>query len=866
LEDPENTLLNLIRMNTKWKVILSVMLLITAICSVFVVLVQRQHDDKVVEIIAGKSESAALLADTLLTSLSRQYQNRIKSFITPALSPSRKEIVHAFAERDSDKLLQLSKPFYTLLKKETPYFFSIAWILPNDEIFLHVHAPDKHGSNVRKMRPDIAAVNRDKRQYSGFDAGYMGMQYRVVQPVFYNDEYLGAVQFGIKASIIFDALQNKLKTIAGIAVLNEECEVVQGSKMPKFKGPTHTIRSRDVTVFQPAGEKLDWNRKQQRVVLGDRPHVILNVLPVSNFQNDILGTFFVALDISKEVAQKRTLLISVLVVSGLLLIVSFLILYFSYGALVQKILTLNQSLKNNNRVLESRVQERTVKFQESEKRLQKILDQAPLGILIANSKTMELQYANPTICTMLGYDKKELEGMGVAAMHAPADFEQVVKDFEEQAQDKKDIAIDVPFLRKDGTLFEADVISAPIELEGEACMVGFIVDRSERKKMEIQLHRAQKMEAIGMMAGGVAHDLNNILSGIVSYPELLLLKLPESSELREPLKMINESGQRAATVVADLLTVARGAASSRELYDVNTLVEEYLGTPECMELQTLYPGVECQLDLAAEQAIISCSPVHIKKALMNLTINAAEAIGTEGIIRISTCNRQIDTTQGVGNDMAPGRYVVITVQDNGPGIDDKDLEHIFEPFYTKKVMGRSGTGLGLAVVWNMVQDHKGKIVVGSNAAGTRFQLYFPVSKEVEATQAKNIKNNTPIGKNESILVVDDDRQLRLIACQILTTLNYRVESVSSGELALQFLQDNRVDLVLLDMMMEPGINGRQTYEKILAIHPGQKAIIVSGFSGSDDIKEALDLGAAEFIEKPYSIDHLGRTVKEVLRS
>lgn len=735
-------------MNTKWKVIVSVMLLIMAICTVFIILVQKQHNDKVVEIIAGKRESAALLADTLLTEISKQYQKRIKGFVNPAVFPQREQMILAFADRDREKMLQLSKPFYTILKKENPFFASMVWCLPDNHIFLHVHTSVKHRKNVKKMRPDIAAVNREKRQYSGFDAGYMGMQYRIVQPVFYHDKYLGAVQFGIKASIIFDAMQDKLNTIAGMAILNDEYAVVQGPEIPKLKGPSHTIRSPNITMFQDKGDQLDWNRPQQRVVLDGKPHVILNVLPVVNFQNDILGTFFVALDISGELAQKRQLLLSVLLISALLLIISFLILYFSYGTLVQKIITLNRSLEKNNRELENRVRERTLKFQESEKRLQ----------------------------------------------------------------------------------------------------------------------RARKMEAIGMMAGGVAHDLNNILSGIISYPELLLLQLPESSELREPIEAIHESGKRAATVVADLLTVARGAASTREPHDINVLIGEYLSSPEFKQLTSLHLEVECIKHLAAEYAIISCSSIHIKKTLMNLMTNAAEAIVDKGIIHISTSNMEVDILQGAEHDMEPGSYVVLTIQDDGPGISDNDLEHIFEPFYTRKVMGRSGTGLGLTVVWNTVQDHNGKILVESSAAGTSFQLYFPVNKEAQEAQPKDIEGITPIGNNESILIVDDELHLRNIACQILTTLNYRVESVSSGELALQFLQDNQVDLVVLDMLMEPGMNGRQTYEKILAIQPSQKAIIASGFSESDDVKEALGLGAGGFIKKPYSIDQLGRAVKEVLRS
>ncbi len=840
------------------------MLLITAICAIFIILVQRQHDDKVAAIIAGKNESAALLAGTLLNELSNRYQDRARAMANPNVSLSREQMIHAFAEHDRSRLLQLSTPLFSVLKRENPYFSTLGWVLPDSHVFLRNHDPEKFGADVTLMRPDIAAVNLEKKQHSGFDAGYLGLQYRVVQPIFYHEKYLGALQLGIKASIIVDALKNKLKTISGIAILNKECEVVKVTNIPKIKGPTHTIRARDVSPFLPIVDQLDWNLEQQRVILNGRSHIIISVLPVSNFQDDKLGVFFVALDISKELAQKRKLLISILVTSGFLLLFSFLILYFSYGKLVQKILNLNLSLEENNRELENRVQLRTAKLQEGEKRLQNILDQSPLGILISDNKTMRPQYANPAICKMLGYTKGELEHMAVDSLHPPTDRDHVSNEFKAQSLGEKNLSANIPFQRKDATVCIADVISAPIELDGLACTVSFIVDQTKRKDLEIKLHRAQKMEAIGLMAGGVAHDLNNILAGIVSYPELLLLKLPETSELRKPIEAIKESGQRAATVVADLLTVARGAASSRRPHNIHLLISEYLHSPEFKHLTSLHPEVSCIKHFDAVDGIISCSPIHIKKTVMNLVTNAMEAVGDKGSILLSTRNQKIEKDETLEDDLPPGSYVVFTVQDDGPGIAQKDLEQIFEPFYTRKVMGQSGTGLGLAVVWNTVQDHNGRIFVESSEKGTRFHLYFLVSKEHCSVQNKNDIPVEPEGNKEHILVVDDEPQLRDIASQMLRTLGYTVDSVCSGELAFKFVKKTPVDLIVIDMLMDPGMNGRQTYEEILKLYPQQKAIIASGFSKSDDVKATLELGAGGFIKKPYSMIQLGKIIEEAL--
>ena len=246
--------------------------------------------------------------------------------------------------------------------------------------------------------------------------------------------------------------------------------------------------------------------------------------------------------------------------------------------------------------------------------------------------------------------------------------------------------------------------------------------------------------------------------------------------------------------------------------------------------------------------------------------NAAEAIADKGNILISTANQQLEEAKLLEHDMKAGNYVVLTIQDDGSGISDKDLEHIFEPFYTKKVMGKSGTGLGLAIVWNTVQDHNGRIFVDSSEKGTRFQLYFPVGKKEKVVQSEYEKTEKLIGTNESILVVDDEPQLRDIATKMLQSLGYKVDSVCSGELAIEFIKDTPVDLIMIDMIMEPGINGRQTYEKIKKLYPDQKAIIASGFAGSDDVKATLQSGAGGFIKKPYSIGQLSQTVREALKN
>ena len=386
----------------------------------------------------------------------------------------------------------------------------------------------------------------------------------------------------------------------------------------------------------------------------------------------------------------------------------------------------------------------------------------------------------------------------------------------------------------------------------------------EHAAMEAQLHRARKMEAIGLMAGGVAHDLNNILSGIVSYPDLMLMQLPPDSPLRKPVHAILDSGQRAAAVVADLLTVARGVSSERKICSLATLTQEYLDSPEHGALLARHPGVVCTTRFADNLGSLSCSPVHVKKSLMNLVNNAAEAIEHTGRITLLARNEELEQARARLLGIEPGNYVVLEVADSGTGIALTDIDHVFEPFYSKKVLGRSGTGLGLAVVWNTMQDHQGTVTVASGEHGTVFSLFFPAAERNSEPAGAMEEVTIPRGRGETILIVDDESLQREIAGQSLESLGYRPISCASGEEALAYLATHRVDLVLQDMLMGTGINGRETYEQALRLHPGQRALIVSGFSESDDVHQAMRLGAAGYVQKPYSLKTLGTAVHAAL--
>ncbi len=388
----------------------------------------------------------------------------------------------------------------------------------------------------------------------------------------------------------------------------------------------------------------------------------------------------------------------------------------------------------------------------------------------------------------------------------------------------------------------------------------------EKRELREKLARSQKMEVVGLLAGGVAHDLNNVLSGLVSYPDFLLLKLPPDSPLRGAISTIRSSGLKAAAIVEDLLALARRGVQHPEVVNLNPdVVLDYLQSPEFDKLKSLHPHLKFGTDLASDLMNIKGSTVHLKKTVMNLIINAAEAQPQEGVVTIATYNEYVDRPIRGYDDVQEGDYVVLSVRDQGDGIAPDDLSRIFEPFYSKKVMGRSGTGLGMAVVWGTIQDHQGYIQIDSEKSkGTTFRLYFPATREHMDKQADSVPFELIRGHGEKILVVDDVHEQREIASVLLSTLGYEVDTVSSGEDTVAYIQEHPVDLLVLDMIMDPGMDGLDTYRAILKVAPHQRAIIASGFAESERVREAQRLGAGPYLRKPYTMEALGMAIKREL--
>lgn len=506
-----------------------------------------------------------------------------------------------------------------------------------------------------------------------------------------------------------------------------------------------------------------------------------------------------------------------------------------------------------------------VKLRDSEQKYRILSESSNDGIVIIQDGLHV--YANPRYKKMTGYRFKELKNiMFEALLDSMTDNMDLVtlKSLLEQGAYGR--SCEVRLCGKNGVKADVEISSSSIQHNGKESVILSVRDIGERKDLERQLIQSQKMEAIGLLAGGVAHDLNNILAGLVSYPELLLMEIPEDNPLRKPVLTIKKSGEKAAAIVQDLLDLARRGVACNEVVNLNSIILEYLMSPEYEKMKTYHPDVRVETDLDTNLFNVQGSSIHMGKAVMNLVSNAVEAMPMGGEIYLATENRHLDSPLSQNEAARPGDYVVFTVSDTGIGIPPEDIKRIFEPFYTKKNMGRSGTGLGMAVVWGTVKDHKGFIDIQSTEGkGTTFTLYIPATRKKPDAAKEKLFIEYYMGNGESILIVDDVEEQREIATGMLMKLGYSVQSVSSGEKAAEYMQTNSADLIVLDMIMYPGINGRETYERIIKFHPKQKAILASGFSKTGDVKATQDLGAGQYIKKPYSLEKIGIAVREELK-
>ena len=511
-------------------------------------------------------------------------------------------------------------------------------------------------------------------------------------------------------------------------------------------------------------------------------------------------------------------------------------------------------------------------WKKTEKKLLQLfraVEHSPVSVVITNKKG-EIEYVNPKFLQSSGYTIKEVVDKKPNIMKSGRYSKDHYHNMWDTINSEKEWSGEILNKKKDGSLYWENLSISPI-LDDDGTITNFIgitEDISERKrseeenkKLEEQLFHAQKMESIGRLAGGIAHDFNNILVSIVGFSDLLKMKFndPSTSDGRA-IDIIAKSADRAAKLVNQLLGFARGGKNIVTSININNLIVDSVKISE----KIFKKKVKVIYELEENISIIEADDDQINQVLTNLIINANDAMPNGGELFFKTENCYLDKENSILlTEMLPGNYVKVSVADTGVGISKKAKNNIFEPFYTTK-SSQKGTGLGLSMVYGIIQNHNGFIYCDSEPGlGSAFIFYLPIS-ENEIKEIKD-KESTLIKGDATVLVVDDEEYVRVLCETMLKKLGYKIILAKHGNEAIKLYQKNmkNIDLVLLDMIM-PGIDGSETFNKLKKIDPDIKVVLSSGYTKEGHIEKVLKNGALGFIQKPYKIKDLSKTLANVL--
>ncbi|MBU0513324.1 MAG: response regulator [Proteobacteria bacterium] len=512
-------------------------------------------------------------------------------------------------------------------------------------------------------------------------------------------------------------------------------------------------------------------------------------------------------------------------------------------------------------------QEREELLRASEEKYRSLIENSPIGIRI--NQDGRYVYCNPRALEMFGFDDPgEIIGRRVGELYAPEDRRRVNEYVAGHLREGAPLTFEAKGLTKSGDPLDVNVSITRVTYEGRPANLAFVQDVSDRKRAEQeredlqrQLAQAQKMEAVGTLAGGVAHDFNNILQVISGYAQLMLARDETPPRQRRYLIEIDGATLRAADLVQGLLTFSRKVDRELGPVDLNQTVVQTIKMLE----RTIPKMITIETDLSPDLEPINADPNQLEQVLMNLAANAKDAMPDGGRLVIATTPVSLDDKYSRGLiDVEPGRYSLLRFSDTGAGMDAETVKHVFEPFFTTKVVGQ-GTGLGLSTVYGIVKGHGGHITCYSEPGqGTTFNVYLPVADAAPATGDDDREAvQTVRGGTERILIVDDDEPVLDIAHDVLSSHGYKTITATSGEDALQLLQDlaGHIDLVILDLNM-PGMGGRTCLNIIVERYSDMKVIVSSGYSVQP--QDVLGAGAVDFIAKPYRLTEMLQKVRSAL--
>ncbi|MFA5834652.1 MAG: PAS domain S-box protein [Bacteroidota bacterium] len=498
-------------------------------------------------------------------------------------------------------------------------------------------------------------------------------------------------------------------------------------------------------------------------------------------------------------------------------------------------------------------------LQESEERHRLILHTALDGFWLVDTEGHFLE-VNETYCNMSGYNTEELLSMKVSDLGAGESVQKITEHFNHLVEKRED-RFEAQLYRKDGTMFEIEVSAQyrPIE---NGRIVAFLRDITEKKQLEAQFLRAQRMEGLGTLAGGIAHDLNNVLAPILLSVEILKKSYINESS-KKILDSVESSTRRGSEIVKQILAFARGMETQKILLQPRHLIKEIISIFK----ETFSRDITIVSDIPASTWTIVGDPTHFHQLIMNLGVNARDAMPEGGTLSISASNVEIDELYTRMNiDAKTGRYVMFSIKDTGIGMTPQILDHVFEPFFTTKEIGK-GTGLGLSTVYTIVKSHNGFIKVESELGkGTTVNVYLPASESTTMEKIEPMSKQDFFGNGELILVVDDEESIREVTKQTLESYNYKVITASDGAEGISRYSEHikKVHLVITDIMM-PVMDGKHMILTLKKMDPNIKIIASSGLIDKTKISSGEKISVNAFIDKPYTAEKLLSLVASVIK-
>ncbi len=496
---------------------------------------------------------------------------------------------------------------------------------------------------------------------------------------------------------------------------------------------------------------------------------------------------------------------------------------------------------------------------ESERRFREVVENAPEGIVLISG--LAYRYLNPAAVRMLGANSAE-EMIGRPAIEDVHPEERQIAELRIRnvEEDRAAPAMERRMLRRDGTEFRTEVLAVPIAHDGRTAAMAFYRDITERHHLEEQLRQSQKMENMGRLAGGVAHDFNNMLTVINGYSGMLLEKPTLAPDTREAVQEIRSAGERAAALTRQLLAFSRKQGVEPKPLNLNTVVEEEAG----MLRRLIGEDVAIEIRLDPRPDLVLADRAQLQQVLMNLTVNARDAMPWGGTIVIETAREELPSAPADAPDAAPGSYAVLAVSDTGTGMSPEVLERIFEPFFTTKPPD-IGTGLGLATVYGIVRQARGFIRVSSVVGeSSTFRVYLPHTERTPEETPAVTATGVPVVVRETLLVVEDQDNVRRLAIEVLRRCGYRVVEAAGGAEALElFHRDaNRIDLLLADVVM-PGMSGGELATRLRRIRPDLPVVLTTGYA-PERFAARVPVDLEDYLRKPFTPDQLLAKVRDRL--